>query len=150
MIKKEPYFKELDEKICDESGLYLIGATTFNPATFQHYYLLKVGMSNSGVKKRLKDYSTTLPMMWIIDTKKNNCPVLNEAQYHKLLKKFSEKEPQLENIMFSHNAEWFCVPAEVYAIICKYGFKALEIYEKFNFDSYKFWFHYMESITDGI
>ena len=110
-------------------GLYLVGNVVLNPITGETFYLIKIGMS-SNLYDRMKQYSTSNPMMFHIDYKiieddTDYCKVASykrttlagrkikpiEEQYHKAM----------EELNFTHleyAKEWFIVSKEVYFEIC--------------------------------
>ena len=51
-----------------QAGLYLVGNVILNPITGETFYLIKVGMSTN-LYNRMKEYSTSNPMMFHIDYK---------------------------------------------------------------------------------
>jgi hypothetical protein len=99
-----------------QSGLYLIGNTLFNPITEQHFYLVKVGISNN-LKTRMRGYRTTNPLLFHIDyytfTGEND---LLENACHKILLENCESR-------IDRTSEWFIMSKESYLEICRKGFE---------------------------
>ena len=97
-------------------GLYLIGNTLFNPITEEHFYLVKVGISNN-LKTRMRGYRTTNPLLFHIDyytfTGEND---LLENACHKILLECCESR-------IVKTDEWFRVTREKYLEICEKGFQ---------------------------
>jgi hypothetical protein len=118
-----------------QAGLYLVGNVILNPVTEETFYLIKIGMSTN-LYNRMKDYSTSNPMMFHIDYK----IIEDDADYSKMNRykrtaligkkvKFIEEEYHraMEKLNFTHfeyAQEWFIVSKEVYLEICT---------KKFNF-----------------
>lgn len=112
-----------------QAGLYLVGNVVLNPITAETFYLIKIGMSTN-LYNRMKDYSTSNPMMFHIDYKiieddedygrmnrykktaligKKVKPI--EEQYHRAME-------ELNFTHFEYAQEWFIVNKEVYFEIC--------------------------------
>lgn len=97
-------------------GLYLIGSTYFNPITGENYYYIKIGRSND-LQKRIKQYSTYNPMLWIADVKtmSEKQSKAAEAYYHILLSEICyAKAPNCD--------EWYLIDRDNYLDICANGF----------------------------
>lgn len=112
-----------------QAGLYLVGNVVFNPITEETFYLIKIGMSTN-LYNRMKDYSTSNPMMFHIDYKiiEDDEDYGNIAKYKRTAlvgKKVKSVEEQyhraMERLHFTHfeyAQEWFIVSKEVYFEIC--------------------------------
>lgn len=109
----------------DFSGIYLIGQCIFNPYTKEEYYLLKVGESSS-VAKRLKQYKTYNPHIFLIDTfktKKENTAKSLESSCHSILEYFCHFNSY-------ENTEWYIVDRDFYLNISKKGLSFLREYNE--------------------
>lgn len=104
---------------CDnETGLYLVGQTTFNPFTKEEFYWVKIGKSDSSLSKRIKQYRTHNPALWLIEFKIGSTK--KEKLYQSILNTFgSNKDAE-------SSKEWYAVSREDYLKICDGGFKYLE------------------------
>lgn len=96
----------------DDSGLYFIGETHFNPITDQKYYCVKIGRA-SNIANRMKQYNTHNPMLWRIDYAIDEENF--EAYYQSML-------THVALARCSHNAEWFFVDKVTYLEMCAKGF----------------------------
>ncbi len=119
-------YKKMEEYLIDESGVYLIGQTAFDPYTEEKHYLIKVGKSKN-IKKRLRQYFSMNPAFWICDTQpweENDLDFIEkELQY--ILRRHSIK-PTMENESFFHNKEWFEVDKDFYLKFCEGGYYFLD------------------------
>ena len=126
------------EVIPKQGGLYLVGNVALNPVTGEVFHLVKVGMS-ANLYDRMKNYSTSNPMMFHIDyliieddvdyskvpsykrtTLKGRKIKPIEEQYHKAM----------ENLNFArceYAKEWFVVSKETYHEICAKKFNFFNI-----------------------
>jgi hypothetical protein len=122
----------MELKIYDRPGLYIIGQTSFNPFTNKKYYLIKVGMTSNSLVKRLRDYYTHNPSLWIIETipvrGKVETILKKEKEFQEILSFLSMKKDVniLENDAYFKNKEWFCVSENDYKEICEKGQKYLK------------------------
>jgi hypothetical protein len=112
-----------------QGGLYLVGNVVLNPVTEETFYLIKIGMS-ANLYNRMKQYSTSNPMMFHIDYK----VIEDDADYRKVAsykrtamvgRKIKPIEEQyhkaMEELNFTHfeyAKEWFIVSKEIYSEIC--------------------------------
>lgn len=100
----------------DEAGLYFVGETHFNPHTREEYYWVKIGESDN-LRKRLRGYNSTNPMLWRIGYKLG---AQNEEKiYHELLRNIAVAKGV-------RNDEWFLVNRETYLAMCEKGFNYFE------------------------
>lgn len=118
-----------------QGGLYLVGNVVLNPITGEAFHLVKIGMS-SNLYDRMKNYSTSNPMMFHIDykvieddTECNKIPSYRRATVRgRKIKPIEEKyHKAMEELNFTHfeyAKEWFIVDKETYLEICA---------KKFNF-----------------
>lgn len=100
-----------------ESGLYLIGTTTFNPFTDEKYYWVKVGVSTN-LKNRIRQYNTSNPAVFVIDTElMDRNEIYGAEKYCQcwLIKNAVAKAKESE--------EWFLVNRKTYLEINEKGFK---------------------------
>jgi hypothetical protein len=102
----------IDYTVPNDSGLYFIGETHFNPITREEFYWVKIGKSNN-LAKRMKQYNTCCPMLWRIDF------AVGEEEF----------EEYYHNWLYTkaiatcnHNEEWFLVDRETYLEMCEKGF----------------------------
>ena len=98
-------------------GIYLVGATHFNPITREEFYWIKNGKANN-IAKRMAQYDTHSPMTYQIDFKScdnERSAYQTETFYHNKLKRIAINT-------CANNTEWFRVTREVYLAICKKGF----------------------------
>lgn len=96
----------------NESGLYFIGETHFNPFNDEKFYCVKIGKATN-LAKRMKQYDTHNPMLWRIDFAVGAEAL--EGHYHNLLAQIAEAR-------CNHNEEWFFVNRMTYFKMCKQGF----------------------------
>lgn len=118
-----------------EAGLYLVGNVALNPVTGEVFYLVKVGMS-SNLYDRMKNYSTSNPMMFHIDYLiiEDDMDYSKVASYKRATLRGRKIKPieelyhrEMERLNFAHceyAKEWFIVSKETYHEICT---------KKFNF-----------------
>lgn len=98
----------------DKPGIYFIGNTTFNPYTNAKQYWVKVGMTQTSIKQRLKKYDTHSPSIYHIDYRSCNDASEKESEYHKTLSKISIARSD-------RNLEWWLVDEATYLEMCKKG-----------------------------
>ena len=95
-------------------GLYLIGQCIFNPFTKEEYYLVKVGKSKD-LLRRLKDYTTPNPQIFLIDCVWGEYYYEMEEIYHLIL--------QYNCFGKSYQGtEWYQVSREIYLKISELKF----------------------------
>ena len=99
-----------------EEGVYFIGNTAFNPYTNEKQYWVKVGMTYSSIKKRLRNYDTHSPSTYHIDYFPCKEAGVKEGEYHKLLAKVSLG-------LSERNTEWWLVDEVTYLKMCALGFE---------------------------
>ena len=99
-----------------EEGVYFIGNTAFNPYTNEKQYWVKVGMTYSGIKKRLRNYDTHSPSTYHIDYFPCKDAGVKEGEYHNLLAKVSLG-------LSERNTEWWLVDEVTYLKMCALGFE---------------------------
>ena len=99
-----------------EEGVYFIGNTAFNPYTNEKQYWVKVGMTDSSIKKRLRNYDTHSPSTYHIDYFPCKDARVKEGEYHKLLAKVSLG-------LSERNTEWWLVDEVTYLKMCALGFE---------------------------
>lgn len=93
-----------------EEGLYFVGMIGNNPIG-EEYYLVKVGTAKN-IKKRLQDYATYNPMIYIggyLCVSKNR--ELCETRCHNFLTSMAYAQAQ-------NSKEWFYVDKETYFALC--------------------------------
>lgn len=108
-------------------GLYMIGQCIFNPYTKEEFYLLKIGQS-ANINKRLRQYKTYNPHMYLIDTletRKNNTAKSLESTCHGFL----EYKCHFESY---EDTEWFLVSKDFYLNISEKGFSLFKGYDVFD------------------
>ena len=98
-------------------GVYLIGATHFNPITREEFYWVKNGKANN-IAKRMAQYDTHSPMIYQIDFKE--CP--DERTAYKVESVYQSLLKEVAINSCANNAEWFRVTRETYLAICAKGF----------------------------
>lgn len=100
----------------EESGLYLIGNTNFNPFTKEELYFVKVGKSVN-LYNRMKTYKTDNPALFHIDYLELPREILNdnEKMSHIILYENCEEKVQ-------YTEEWVKVSRETYLEICEKKF----------------------------
>ena len=101
----------------EKSGLYMLAQVVCMPHRLnERYFLIKIGMSEAGLNKRINSYKGTNPLAICIDTKE--VPVKNtkkaEEQWHEIMAKKYER---------MNNTEWFVVPYEDYLRFLEFGFE---------------------------
>ena len=127
------------EAIPHSGGLYLVGNTIFNPVTNEQFFMVKIGMSTN-IYDRMKNYSTSNPMMFHIGYKIVNCDDLNLSSYPSYKRKtiqgryIKELEEQYHKAMedrkfcrFEYAQEWFIVDKATYLEICEKKFDFFHI-----------------------
>jgi hypothetical protein len=120
-IYQMPIFEDgyAEHRACphNDSGLYLIGTTTFNPYTDEKYYWIKVGVSTN-LKNRIRQYKPRNPAVFVIDTE-----LMDRSEIYG-----AEKYCQcwlMENAIAKakESEEWFLVNRKTYLEINEKGFK---------------------------
>lgn len=99
-----------------EAGLYFIGNCAFNPHTNEKQFWVKIGKTDSTIKKRIRTYDTYCPSIYHIDYLPCNNPSEEEKIYHEILRKNSLAQS-------ATSEEWWLVNEENYLRFCKNGFK---------------------------
>ncbi len=99
-----------------EEGVYFIGNTTFNPYTDEKQYWVKVGKTDTGLKKRLRCYDTHSPSIHHIDYLPCKDAGARESNYHSLLYKVSLG-------LSERSTEWWLVDEATYLKMCALGFE---------------------------
>lgn len=104
-----------------DSGLYLVGTTTFNPFTDERFYWIKVGKALT-LRKRIRDYKTHNPAIWVSDFRVIENPTTRDSREtvcHHILRENSLTTAE-------NTKEWFRVDREKYLEICEKGFAFFE------------------------
>lgn len=114
MLNKDAFKDGINYDAPDKKGLYFIGNTVFNPITHEEFYWVKVGMTAQTLRKRLRQYNTSNPMMWRIDYKED--AENSEGLYHLFLMEICIARNCC-------NEEWFLVDRETYLEMCEKGFR---------------------------
>lgn len=102
-------------------GVYLVGATHFNPLTHEEFYWIKNGKAKD-ISKRMAQYDTCNPMTYHIDFKK--CET--EKQAYAVEGIYKAKLAYIALNSCAKNDEWFRVSRETYLTICKGGYNYLD------------------------
>ena len=100
----------------EDSGLYLMGTTTFNPITDEKYYWIKSGKSTN-IHNRLRSYRTDNPAFFLIDVEifdKTNLSQIERYCHLCLMEKAIAKSSICD--------EWFLVDKQTYLEICEKKF----------------------------
>lgn len=101
----------------ENSGLYLIGNTVFDPTNYNTYYWVKVGAAVSNIKKRVSQYVTYNPMFYNIDS------YIVENNPRKLFALEKGCHLVLSQIAITKKGqEWFMIDKDSYFDICEEGF----------------------------
>ena len=112
-----------------QAGLYLVGNVVLNPVTGETFYLVKVGMS-ANLYNRMKEYSTSNPMMFHIDyliieddTDYSKVPnykitTLKSRKIKPIEELYHKNMEELNFTHFEYAKEWFMVSKETYLEIC--------------------------------
>jgi hypothetical protein len=116
-----------------QAGLYLVGNVILNPVTGEVFHLVKIGMS-ANLYDRMKNYSTSNPMMFHIDYKiiEDDVDYSKVATYKRTTLRGRKIKPieeqyhkEMERLNFAHfeyAKEWFIVSKETYLEICNKKF----------------------------
>lgn len=99
-----------------EEGVYFIGNTAFNPYTDEKQYWVKVGMTGSDIKERLRRYDTYSPSIHHIDYLPCKDVRARESKFHSLLYRVSLGSCE-------RNTEWWMVDENTYLKMCALGFE---------------------------
>ena len=102
-------------------GVYLVGATHFNPFTHEEFYWIKNGKAKD-ISKRMAQYDTCNPMTYHIDFKK--CET--EKQAYAIEGIYKAKLSYIALNSCAKNDEWFRVSREIYLAVCKGGYNYLD------------------------
>lgn len=106
----------IQKEIPDINGLYMLGKTTYDFYNNKVIYMLKVGMSNTSLKKRINSYKTTAPEAFVIWASHNylhGTLKQIEKDWHNLFKKM--------NFYQVEGTEWYIVSEEYFKkILNKY------------------------------
>lgn len=104
--------------IDSDTGLYLIGQTTFNPITDEKRYWVKVGKTTAA-KSRINQYLTHAADIYFIDWHCQTKKWLNDNE------NFCHSQLGLKAI--DRRTEWFRVTEKTYFEICEKGFKFFQL-----------------------
>lgn len=100
----------------EEGGVYLVSTVYLNPMTSERFYLVKPGISKGNLKRRMRDYDTTNPLLFHIDFLAATKNIFElEAECHLKMAKVCISK-------MSNAEEWYRVSRKVYLQICKEGF----------------------------
>jgi len=102
-------------------GVYLIGATHFNPITHEEFYWVKNGKAKN-IANRMAQYDTCSPMTYHIDFKQ--CDTEKHAYLVESI--YKERLASVALNTCAKNDEWFRVSRETYLAICKNGYNYLD------------------------
>lgn len=102
-------------------GVYLVGATHFNPLTHEEFYWVKNGKAKD-ISKRMAQYDTCNPMTYHIDFKQ----CATEKQAYAVESIYKEKLAGIALNTCAKNDEWFRVSRETYLTICNGGYHYLD------------------------
>lgn len=111
-------------ELLDCAGLYLVGSIYADPHTKKLYYWIKVGMSATSLAKRVKNYRTENPMVWVADVLYVDVDNVCEMEM--------ECHITLSDVAYGiarNTQEWFIVDEETYFEICEKGFHYFFTYE---------------------
>lgn len=99
------------------SGIYAVGCTHINPHSDEEFYYIKIGQAKD-IKKRLHQYVTYNPLLWVIGIKETPICHLDRAEkyWHNFLGTTAYLDGFEDN---SYAREWFRVSKENYITLCK-------------------------------
>ena len=117
----EDFEDGIDTSSPEWCGVYLVGATHFNPFTHEEFYWVKNGKAKN-IAKRMSQYDTCNPMTFHIDFKK--CGSEKEAYLVEDI--YKEKLKTIALNSCAKNDEWFRVSRETYLAICAGGYNYLD------------------------
>ena len=117
----EDYEDGIDHSSPEWCGIYLIGATHFNPITHEEFYWVKNGKAKN-ISKRMAQYDTCSPMTYHIDFKK----CMDEKHAYRVESIYKNRLEQIAINSCAKNNEWFRVSREDYLRISHSGYKYLD------------------------